>query len=201
MGDGSTSATNFMAGFSGTLDRLKNSITTSVQRLGSSIVSFFNKGLDEHSPSKATALSAKNFVLGFENMLDNVMPDTLNNVAGYAKDITDNFDKNIKVADVLSEGIKVDENAFKADINSMLDYGDINGQIQTQIDVSMNSNVSEEIAEASYKAFVRAMQDEGINVNIEAKTEEGIIMRKVLDGVEDHVRRTGKMPFPVVIGR
>lgn len=201
LGDGSTSATNFMAGFSGTLDRLKNSITTSVQRLGSSIVSFFNKGLDEHSPSKATALSAKNFVLGFENMLDNVMPDTLNNVAGYAQDITDSFDKNIKVADVLSEGIKVDENAFKADINSMLDYGDINGQIQTQIDVSMNSNVSEEIAEASYNAFVRAMQDEGINVNIEAKTDEGIVLKKVSDGVEDYVRRTGKMPFPVVIGR
>ena len=201
LGDGSTSATNFMTGFSNTLSRLKNGITLSAQKIGSSIVSFFNKGLGNHSPSKFTALSAKNFVLGFENKLDDVIPDTLNDVAGYAQDITDSFSDNIRVADVLNQGIKVDENAFKADINSMLDYGDINGQIQTQVDVSMNSNVSEEIAEASYNAFVRAMQDEGINVNIEARTDEGTVLKKVSNGVEDYVRRTGKMPFPVVIGR
>ena len=82
----------------------------------------------------------------------------------------------------------------------MLNYEDINGQIQTKIDLTMNGNISEQIAEASYNAFVMAMREEGINVNIEAKTEEGTIVRKVSDGVEDYVRRTGKMPFPVVIG-
>lgn len=200
LGDGSFSASNFIAGFTNTFNRLKNNVFSIVQNAGSSIVRFFNKGLDEHSPSKATALSAKNFILGFENMLDEMVPTTVQDVAEYAQDITNTFDNNMRINDILSDGIKVDENAFKADINKMLNYEDINGQIQTKIDLTMNGNISEQIAEASYNAFVMAMREEGINVNIEAKTEEGTIVRKVSDGVEDYVRRTGKMPFPVVIG-
>ena len=43
------------------------------------------------------------------------------------------------------------------------------------------------------------MRDEGINVNIEAKTEDGVIVKKASEGFREYVMQTGELPFPVPV--
>ena len=43
------------------------------------------------------------------------------------------------------------------------------------------------------------MRDEGVNVNIEAKTDEGVIVKKVAKGFDDYVMQTGDLPFAIPI--
>ena len=58
----------------------------------------------------------------------------------------------------------------------------------------MNENIVSKVAEAScYNAFVRAMRDEG--VNIEVKAEEEIIFKKVQNSAREYTMQTGEPAF------
>ena len=59
----------------------------------------------------------------------------------------------------------------------------------------MNSNIVQGIAEA-VKESIRNAE---VNVNIEAKADEGIIVKKASQGFKDYVMQTGELPFPVPV--
>ena len=95
----------------------------------------------------------------------------------------------------LNEGIKVNAQDFSIDTNQYVDYGTIEGTVQTQSNVSISSNIIQGMA----YALSKAMGDTNINVNIEAKTEEGVIVKKATEGIKDFVNQTGELPFPIPV--
>ena len=113
----------------------------------------------------------------------------LKQVQNLGQNLTKEFDNSLGI--IGTEGIKVNPSAFSVNANQFIDYGAINGQIKSN--VSINGNLAKEVAQASYEAFVKAMQDEGIH--IEAKTEEGIIFKKVQNSAREYTMQTGEPAF------
>ncbi len=93
----------------------------------------------------------------------------------------------------LKQGIRINPKDFEVDTNQYVNYSAIKGKILAKSQVNMNRNIPNEIAEASYNAFVRAMRDEG--VNIEVKADEGIIFKKVQKSADQYYQQTGKPAF------
>ncbi len=74
-----------------------------------------------------------------------------------------------------------------------IDYSSMKRQILSQSQVDIQGNIANEVAKASYNAFVRAMKDEG--VNIEVKADEGIIFKKVQKSAKEYTMQTGEPAF------
>ena len=180
--------------------------------LASKILGAFTskKGFDEHSPSKKTYGYGIYLLKGLANGIDNESSSVLKTVSNLASNILANFNNplknakkevsksfdDIKIPDItkeLKQGIKINPKDFEVDTNQYVNYSAIKGKILAQSQVNMNRNIPNEIAEASYNAFVRAMRDEG--VNIEVKADEGIIFKKVQKSADQYYKQTGKPAF------
>lgn len=62
------SADDFVSGFTNRLEELSPTLGRFMKKIGQyTITGSFNEGLDEHSPSRASAESANNYILGFIN--------------------------------------------------------------------------------------------------------------------------------------
>ncbi len=96
----------------------------------------------------------------------------------------------------LSNGIQVSAKDTSIDATSYVNYGAISGNISANSSLSVNSNIIQGIAEA----VGQAMKQTELNVNIEARAEEGVIVKKASQGFKDYVMQTGELPFPVPIG-
>ena len=186
-----TSAENFIKGFMGVL-QLGNplGILNVVGGFASKILSKFNQGLDEHSPSKATMKSAKYFVAGFSNQLNSLKSGSLKQVGELAEGLTNEFDNNLGIAK-LGQGIKINTKDFAVDTNQYINYSAVKGQILAQSQVSMNDNIAERIAEA----VTQSMRNAEVNVNIEARTDEGVIFKKVQNSAREYTMQTGEPAF------
>lgn len=114
--DTTSSGTNFLAGFARGLDSFSGAIGRKCYQLGKSFVSKFNKGLDEHSPSKATAKSGVFFLKGFikgiqsyNSTASKVVTASAEDMVGAFNDslsyingiVTDNLDTNPRITPVL----------------------------------------------------------------------------------------------------
>ena len=171
---------NIVEGIWNGINNAKDWVLNKIKDFGRGILDGIKNVFGIHSPSiEMRDKVGKNLILG---LVEGIMGN---------KKLVDNSIKD------LSNGIIVNSQDFAVDTNQFIDYGAINGQIQSN--VSVNGNITKEIAQASYDAFVRAMRDEGVNVNIEAKTDEGVMVKKVAKGFEDYVMQTGDLPFPVPI--
>ena len=118
-----------------------------------------------------------------------------NNVLSTVKDFSNNllkeFNNPIKE---LNQGIKVNTRDMAIDTTQYVNYGAISGQIQAQSKVSIG-NISDQI----YNAVVNGMEKAKVQVDINAKTDEGVIVKKASEGFRDIVNRTGELPFPVPV--
>ncbi len=173
---------NIATGISNGIENAKSTVKTTITTLGGNIVSWFKQKLNIKSPSRV-----------MRDMVGKFIP------LGIAEGIDEESKSVYSSIKELTQGIIVNTKDIAIDTNQYIDYGAINGQIQTQSSVSINDSISDKVAQASYNAFIRAMRDEGINVNIEAKTEEGIIVKKASEGFRDYVIQTGELPFPVPV--
>ena len=207
LGDGSSSATYFVQGFTSIINSMKNNpysgFLSSVAGLANKALAKFNSTLSIHSPSRETMKSAKFFVEGFATQIKKETPLLADDVGDFANKLNDSFNNNLEISSSLNEfskGIKVNTKDMAIDTNQYINYGTVRGQIQAQSNMTMNGNIANRFAEASYEAFLRAMREEGINVNIEAKTEEGVIVKKASEGFREYVVQTGELPFPVPVG-
>ena len=200
LGDGSSSSTNFLLGFT----RVINSggtagpvgIFSSVSSLAGKIVAKFNKGLGNASPSKKTKQSALYFMQGFQNQIKKSTPDAIFEISNLANEMSSTFEDGLSISKTLEglqQEISVPIKDTSIDATSYVNYGAISGNITTQSQVQVNDSIIKGIA----TAVASAVKD--INVNIEAKTEEGVIVKKATEGIKDFVRQTGELPFPVPI--
>lgn len=195
------SARNFLLGFT----RVLNSggiagpvgIFSSISTLTGKIIAKFNSGLGNHSPSKKTRQSAIFFAQGFTNQIKKSSLGMINQAGNLATDLTNNFSDNIGIVDTmkeLNEGININTKDMAIDTTQYVNYGAISGQIQSQSKVNMG-NISDKI----YNAVINGMEKARVQVDINAKTEEGVIIEKASEGFRDYVTRTGELPFPVPI--
>lgn len=199
LGDTNQSGKNFIQGF---LNVIKQEsplgILTSVFNLGSRIVSSFNGGLKEQSPSKATKLSAKYFLQGFTDKIKQLTPNLLGQVKGLGIGITEQFDKNLGVSDILN-GFSINPQDFKVNANQFIDYGQISGAILTQSKINVDNNMIERMGQACYNAFVNAMKTQGIKADVKVEADKDGIFKVVQTGAEEYAMQTGENPFPVMV--
>lgn len=100
--DTKTSGKNFVAGFGKGLED-ENALAglgKKISGLTSKIVSWFNSGLGEHSPSKITEKSGEFFLKGFAIGLDKNTKAIRQKVANVASDIVKDFNVNIDATNV-----------------------------------------------------------------------------------------------------
>lgn len=62
----------------------------------------------------------------------------------------------------------------------------------------MSINKGQDIGRQVYEAIIRGMQQVSIPIEIEARTDEGIIFNKVREKAEEFATQTGENPFPVL---
>lgn len=191
LGDTKKTGENFVQGF---LNVVKQDsplgVLSSVFNLGSRIISSFNGGLKEHSPSKATEESAKYFIEGFTNEIGRSSSKPLTQIKNLGTEITDEFKNSININEVLKE-TRINPNKFKIDISQFVDYSTITGNINTQAKVETN-NLPQQVKQA----VIEGMSQVSIPVEIEAKTDEGVIFTKVQAKAREFVMQTGEEPFP-----
>ena len=164
-----------------------------LSKLTSRILSSFNSGLGNASPSKKTKKSANYFMQGFGNQISKLMPSSLQQIKDLATNMTEEFDNNLGIAKI-SDGISINPSDFSIDTNQFIDYGQISGAIATQNNVKIESDLSYQMKQA----IIEGMRNIKIPVEIEAKTEEGIIFKKVQKSANEYLLQTGENPFPVL---
>ncbi len=173
--DGYESGQDYVKGVDRGIKLEKWSLWDTVKNLAGDVMGWFKNRLGIHSPSREMAKIAQYIPLGI------------------AKGIEDNSNAVFDSMEELSEGIKVNAKDFAVDTNQFVDYGEVSGQVQAQANVTMSNNIAGNIAQA----VKEAMRETEVNVNIEAKTEKGIIFKTVRKEAEEFYTQTGKAPFPV----
>ena len=190
LGDTNQSGRNFVQGFLDVVGQYSPlGVLTSVFNLGSRIVSKFNGGLQEHSPSKATKLSAKYFLQGFTDEMKQLTPNLLGQVENLGVGITDKFDESLKVADVLN-GFTVNPNDYKVKTSQFIDYGAITGNINTRAQVEMK-----DLPQEVRQAVIEGMSSVSIPIEIDARTDEGVVFKKVQVKAREYEMQTGQPAF------
>lgn len=76
-------------------ESLQKSVFNNWADFGKACLKKFKDALQEHSPSKATEVDAKNLLLGFDNGLIKNRKNTLAQVSDFAKDIVTTFDEGL----------------------------------------------------------------------------------------------------------
>lgn len=113
---------------------------------------------------------------------------------GIAEGINEESDSVFSSIAKLNEGIKINAKDMAIDTTQYVNYGAISGEIQTQSKFNFGN-----IADQIYNAVISGMENSTVEVSINAKTEEGVIVKKAAEGFEDYVNRTGELPFPVPV--
>jgi len=179
--NGYDSGKNLVLGIKRGVDDNKYRISDALKTVAKGAQTAFNMALGIHSPSRVMAEQAKFIPLGISKGID----EEANTVYSSIKK--------------LSKGIQINTRDYMIDTSQYVDFGAINGNIQAQSNISLNSNVITGIGQACYSAFCQAMRDEGVKVDIEAKSDEGVVVKKVSQGFKEYVQRTGELPFPVPV--
>lgn len=188
LGDTEDSADNWLKGF-------KNKISSgnpldifgAVWDLGTKIVSKFNSSLGNASPSKKTRKSAQYFMEGFGRRIKQLMPSSLSQIKDLGTGLVNEFQNSIN-SDNLFNGINVNPNNFKIDANQFVDYGTISGKINTQIS-------TQDLPAQVKQAVIEGMSQTSIPIEIEARTDEGVVFKKVQVKAREYEMQTGQPAF------
>lgn len=156
-------------------------IRDAVSQVTTGIVGLFRKDLVIRSPSKL-----------MKSMVGKYIP------LGVAEGIKEESKSVFSSIDKLNEGIKVRASDFTIDSNQFVDFSKITGNVSTQSQVDVDSNITDKIANACYNAFVSAMRTQGIRADINVKPDKDGIFKAVQAGAESYAIQTGESPFPVL---
>lgn len=91
----------------------------------------------------------------------------------------------------LTKGINVNPNDFKIDTNQFIDYGQISGAIATQSNVTVDSNLPQQVKEA----VIEGMRNSKIKVEVEGKANKNEIFKIVQAGADEYYIQTGEPAF------
>jgi hypothetical protein len=132
------------------------------------------------SPSKVTKKFGVFLMQGFEVGIEDEA-DTTQSVLQ---------DKMDDLKDTLAQVSEYTADSLLIDTNSMIDYGKVEGKIDTKIDTSG-------LTKAVAMAVVQGMNQANVNVNIEATTDTGVVIKQVSEAMTDYVNQTGQLPFAI----
>lgn len=166
------------------LNGLKNFVVGSVKTL-----------FGIHSPSKVMADLAQYIPEGFAQGISDNSYQAIKSAKEMAESVNTAIGKttDIEMFQRLNEGIRINTKDFAVDSTQYVNYGAITGSINAQAKIDMGTNLKEDIV----NAVKQGMRES--TVNIEAKTEEGVIVQKASQGFTEYVRQTGDLPFPVPV--
>lgn len=166
---------------------------TTASNFASNILNRFKRTFGIQSPSKKTKQYGLYLLEGLSIGINNGQNAVLKEVSNFS----DNLLKDLAVPiDFIKNGVSIDKNKLVVDTNQFVDYGTINGNINSNL--TLNSSLSQ-IPNLVYSAVIEGMKNSNIQVDIEAKTEDGVIVKKVSQGFKDYVTQTGELPFPVPV--
>lgn len=169
-----TIGSNIVGGIKSGIQSAKNGLTSTVNSIGSTISGGLKKFLGIHSPSRLMRDEIGKFI-----------------PLGIAEGIDDETKSIYESISDIKEGI-LDKAQIGFDISSFVDYGDITGSISAQTETNINTGFMREFA----TQVVQALRQNPIEVNIEAKTEEGVIVKKASEGFTEYYTQNGELPFP-----
>lgn len=155
------------------------------------ILNKFKTTFGIQSPSKKTKRFGMYLLEGLGIGIEKEEGNVLKTVTEFSEELLNKMDNSLNNF----SGIQVSAKDASIDATSYVNYGAISGNILAQSNVSVNENIIQGIAEA----VSNAMKTAEVNVNIEAKTEEGVIVKKASQGFKEYVRQTGELPFPVPV--
>ena len=181
---------------------LQNAAKNTMKSFAGDILTAFKKKLGIASPSKETKKMGMFLLEGLTVGIDEEEKTTLNRIKSFGASIIGAFDNSFNVdgnvqsiagaaAATIQDGLYGNASL---EATSQINYGEIAGAINSNVSIN-SGNLANQIA----AAVSTALQETNVNVNIEAKTEEGILVKKVADGFNQAVRRTGSLPFTVPI--
>lgn len=176
------------------MEKKEPSLFKKATEIAKGILNRLKQAFDIHSPSRKTREMFGNVMKGAELGLEDEESNLYEKTNSISKEILSNLDIGNAMKKI-NQGIKVNTKDFSVDANSYIDYGKVSGNIKAQSSVAVNSNIIQGIAEA----VGNAMRNAELSVNIEAKTEEGVIVKKASQGFKEYVRQTGELPFPVPV--
>lgn len=174
---GYSSGSNYVSGIIRGITGNQWSLSRTISSLANTAMNLFKQKLGIHSPSREMMKISKFIPLGI------------------SKGIDENSDVVYQSINKLSRGIQINAKDMSIDTNQYVDYSAIQGQIQAQGNISISSNIVQGIAQA----VSESMKNTDINVNIEARADEGVIVKKASQGFKEYVMQTGELPFPVPV--
>lgn len=164
---------------------------TTAKSFANSVLNKFKRTFGINSPSRKTRTFGMYLLQGLGVGISKEQNNVLSTVKDFSNNLLKEFNNPIKE---LNQGIKVNTRDMAIDTTQYVNYGAISGQIQAQSKVSLG-NISDQI----YNAVVSGMEKAKVQVDINAKTDEGVIVEKASEGFRDYVNRTGELPFPVPV--
>lgn len=170
---------------------LQDELFAKASSIASRVTNTFKNIFKIGSPSKLFKQYGKWNLEGLEIGFEDMENPLLKTVKGIASSVTNIFDKNLGIDTTLNN---IDTDIAKK-TKFKVDYGSVSSEVRTAANLQVSGNLAENIANACYQAVVNGMQNSSVNVEIEAKTEEGTLVKKVANGFTKSVRATGELPF------
>ena len=173
------------------------SLWSAISGLVTNVKNWFKNLFGIHSPSRVMADLAQYIPLGIAEGIKENTSTAVNQAKTMAEDVSNAVTNNIDTDTfgTLKNGIEVNTKDFAVDTNEYVDYSAIRGQVEARSNMTIDSNIIQGIAHA----VRQALSETQVNVNIEAKADEGVIVKKASEGFTNYVMQTGELPFPIPV--
>ena len=168
---GSNIISGIQRGISNSISSLRSTVTT----MAGNVSSWIKSKLSIHSPSRVLRDEVGRFI-----------------PLGIAEGITKAASSVYESIDNIKNGILKNAQTIGIETSTMVDYGTINGSISTQTEANINSGFAREIA----MTIASELHRNPLAVNVEARTEEGVIVKKASEGFTEYFIQNGELPFP-----
>lgn len=170
-----TIGSNIIGGIKSGITSASNKLKSTITTLAGNISSWFKSKLNINSPSRVLRDEVGKFI-----------------PLGIAEGIKKESDSIYSTIEDIKNEIVTNAQTIGIETSSMVDYGTINGSISTQTEANINSGFAREVA----TSIISALKQSPLKVDIVAKTEEGVIVKKASKGFTEYFNQNGELPFP-----
>lgn len=168
---------NIISGISRGISNGISTLRSTVTSVSSKVTSWFKSSLNIHSPSRVLRDEVGKFI-----------------PLGIAEGITREASTIYSSIEDIKSGILENAQTIGIESSALIDYGKITGNINAQTEATINNDFIRIIA----SEIANAIENVDLNVNIEAKTEDGILLKKVQSQANEYYMQTGEAPFPTM---
>ena len=187
-GDPSQLGKDFAEGYAGGISGAIDKVIATAKRMAKETFTQVQLTQDSHSPSKVTRRLGKDNGMGYALGIQDMIPTSIKKAKEMASKTIGTFKNEIKSFSINDEILKINPQQFQIDTNQFIDYGAISGKINTQINTQ---NLPEQVKQA----VIEGMSQTSIPIEIEARTDEGIVFKKVQVKAREYEMQTGQPAF------